>query len=131
MSYIYLQCIYKLLLGSAQASKDRNGRIVSTRNSCRIDVCAPPAASLKCHRASCSWLSQEPFAASTPADCCRQVKVDLMEQLARHFIRPLTKDQMEAIMELAIQGKEKEGTKKKGRKVAPLKAPFIEAAERI
>jgi hypothetical protein len=58
-------------------------------------------------------------------------KVDLMEQLARHFIRPLTKDQMEAIMELAIQGKEKEGTKKKGRKVAPLKAPFIEAAERI
>ncbi|XP_035815104.1 uncharacterized protein [Zea mays] len=57
--------------------------------------------------------------------------VDLMEQLARHFIRPLTKDQMEAIMELAIQGKEKEGTKKKGRKVAPLKAPFIEAAERI
>jgi hypothetical protein len=58
-------------------------------------------------------------------------QVDLMEQLARHFIRPLTKDQMEAIMELAIQGKEKEGTKKKGRKVAPLKAPFIEAAERI
>lgn len=54
-----------------------------------------------------------------------------MEQLARHFMRPLTKEQMEAIMELAIQGKEKEGAKKKGSKVAPLKAPFIEAAARI
>jgi hypothetical protein len=58
-------------------------------------------------------------------------QVDLMEQLARHFMRPLTKEQTEAIMELAIQGKEKEGTKKKGSKVAPLKAPFIEAAARI
>jgi hypothetical protein len=58
-------------------------------------------------------------------------QVDLVEQLARHFTRPLTKEQMEAIIELAIQGKEKEGTKNKGSKVAPLKAPIIEAAARI
>jgi hypothetical protein len=38
---------------------------------------------------------------------------------------------MEAIMELATQGKEKEGTKKKGSKVTPLKAPIIEAAEML
>jgi hypothetical protein len=56
-------------------------------------------------------------------------QVDLVEQLARHFSRPLTKDQMEAIMELATQGKEKEGTKKKGSKVTPLKAPIIEGKE--
>jgi hypothetical protein len=55
--------------------------------------------------------------------------VDLVEQLARHFTRPLTKEQMEAIMELAMQGKEKEGNKK-GSKVTPLKAPIIEAAAR-
>jgi molybdopterin-binding protein len=58
-------------------------------------------------------------------------QVDLIEQLARHFSRPLTKEQMEAIMELATQGKEKEGTKKKGSKVTPLKAPIIEAAEML
>jgi hypothetical protein len=58
-------------------------------------------------------------------------QVDLFEQLARHFTRPLTKDQIEAIMELANLGKEKEGTKKKGSKVTPLKAPIIEAAKRI
>ena len=52
-----------------------------------------------------------------------------MEQLARHFMRPLTKEQMEAIMELVTQGKEKEGTKKKGSKVTPLKAPIIEGKE--
>jgi hypothetical protein len=52
-------------------------------------------------------------------------------ELARHFRRPLTKEQMEAIMELANQGKEKEGTKKKGSRVTPLKAPIIEAAKRI
>jgi hypothetical protein len=56
-------------------------------------------------------------------------QVDLVEQLARHFSRPLTKDQMEAIMELVTQGKEKEGTKKKGSKVTPLKAPIIEGKE--
>ncbi|XP_008663462.1 uncharacterized protein [Zea mays] len=55
--------------------------------------------------------------------------VDLVEQLARHFSRPLTKEQMEAIMELATQGKEKEGIKKKGSKVTPLQAPIIEASE--
>jgi hypothetical protein len=38
---------------------------------------------------------------------------------------------MEAIMKLAMQGKEKEGNKKKGNKVTPLKAPIIEAAARI
>jgi hypothetical protein len=58
-------------------------------------------------------------------------QMDLVEQLARHFTRPLTKEQMEAIMELAIQGKEKEGTKKKGSKVTPLKSPIIEADVRI
>ena len=58
-------------------------------------------------------------------------QVDLVEQLARHFTRPLTKEQMEAIMELAMQGKEKEGNKKKGNKVTPLKAPIIEADVRI
>ena len=57
-------------------------------------------------------------------------QVDLVEQLARHFTRPLTKEQMEAIMELAMQGKEKEGNKKKGSKVTPLKAPLIEAVAR-
>jgi molybdopterin-binding protein len=56
-------------------------------------------------------------------------QVDLVEQLARHFSRPLTKEQMEAIMELATQGKEKEGIKKKGSKVTPLQAPIIEASE--
>ena len=58
-------------------------------------------------------------------------QVDLVEQLARHFSRPLTKEQMEAIMELATQGKEKEGIKKKGSKVTPLKAPIIEASEML
>lgn len=58
-------------------------------------------------------------------------KVDLVEQLARHFSRPLTKEQMEAIMELATLGKEKEGIKKKGSKVTPLKAPIIEASEML
>ncbi|XP_023156985.1 uncharacterized protein [Zea mays] len=53
----------------------------------------------------------------------------LLDSLARHFSRPLTKEQMEAIMELATQGKEKEGIKKKGSKVTPLQAPIIEASE--
>jgi hypothetical protein len=57
-------------------------------------------------------------------------QVDLVEQIARHFTRPLNKEQMEAIMELAMQGKEKEGNKKKGSKVTPLKAPLIEAVAR-
>ncbi|XP_035819177.1 uncharacterized protein [Zea mays] len=52
-------------------------------------------------------------------------------KLARHFSRPLTKEQMEAIMELATLGKEKEGIKKKGSKVTPLKAPIIEASEML
>jgi hypothetical protein len=56
-------------------------------------------------------------------------QVDLVEQLARHFSRPLTKEQMEAIMELANQGKKNEGIKKKGSKVTPLQAPIIEASE--
>jgi hypothetical protein len=36
-------------------------------------------------------------------------QVDLVEQLARHFFRSLTKEQMEAIMELATQGNSGEG----------------------
>jgi molybdopterin-binding protein len=56
-------------------------------------------------------------------------QVDLVEQLARHFSRPLTKEQMEAIMELANQGKKNEGIKKKGSKVTPLQAPIIKASE--
>ena len=58
-------------------------------------------------------------------------QVDLVEQLARHFSRPLTKEQMEAIMELANQGKGKKGSKLRGCKVAPLKAPIIKAASGI
>jgi hypothetical protein len=47
------------------------------------------------------------------------------------FSRPLSKDQMEAIMELANQGKGKKGSKLRGCKVAPLKAPIIKAASGI
>lgn len=48
-------------------------------------------------------------------------QVDYFEQLASHFTRPFTKEQMEAIMKLANQGKEKEATKKKGSKAVPFK----------
>jgi hypothetical protein len=54
---------------------------------------------------------------------CSTNEVNSFEQIASIFARPLTKGQMEAIMELANQGKEKKMNKKKGRKVAPLLSP--------
>lgn len=53
------------------------------------------------------------------------------KQIEGLFSRPLSKDQMEAIMELANQGKGKKGSKLRGCKVAPLKAPIIKAASGI
>jgi hypothetical protein len=57
--------------------------------------------------------------------------VNSFEQIEGLFSRPLSKDQMEAIMELANQGKGKKGSKLRGCKVAPLKAPIIKAASGI
>lgn len=48
-------------------------------------------------------------------------------KIARLFSRPLTKEQMEAIMELVNQGVEKTGHKRRGRKVTPIASPTIRA----
>ncbi|KAL5679202.1 hypothetical protein ACJX0J_005587, partial [Zea mays] len=48
--------------------------------------------------------------------------------IARLFARPLTKVQMEEIMELANHGKGKKINNKKGRKVAPFLAPVAPLA---
>jgi hypothetical protein len=50
-----------------------------------------------------------------------------LSKIASLFVRPLAKDQIEAIMELTNQGKEKKGSKIKGHKVSPLRAPIIKA----
>jgi hypothetical protein len=58
---------------------------------------------------------------------CSSNQDNSFEQIARLFSRPLTKEQMEAIMELVNQGKEKTGHKRRGRKVAPIASPTIRA----
>jgi hypothetical protein len=55
----------------------------------------------------------------------------LFEQFANQFTRPLTKDQMEAIMELVNQGEKKVGGPRRGCKVAPVKVPSIKTMQRI
>jgi hypothetical protein len=54
---------------------------------------------------------------------CSTNEVNHFEQIARLFARPLTKVQMEEIMELANQGKGRKTNNKKGCKVAPFVAP--------
>ncbi|XP_020408481.1 uncharacterized protein [Zea mays] len=51
-----------------------------------------------------------------------------LPEIARLFARPLTKIQMEEIMELANHGKGKKINNKKGRKVAPFLAPVAPLA---
>jgi hypothetical protein len=58
---------------------------------------------------------------------CSSNQDNSFEQIARLFSRPLTKEQMEAIMELVNQGIEKTGHKRRGRKVAPIASPTIRA----
>jgi hypothetical protein len=58
---------------------------------------------------------------------CSSNQDNSFEQIARLFTRPLTKEQMEAIMELVNQGKEKTRHKRRGRKVAPLASLTIRA----
>jgi hypothetical protein len=57
--------------------------------------------------------------------------VNFIEQIESLFSKPLNKDQMEAIMELANQGKKKKGSRSRGSKVLPLKAPIIKAVPEI
>jgi hypothetical protein len=57
--------------------------------------------------------------------------VNLTEQIESLFAKPLNKEQMEAIMELANQGKGKKGSRSRGSKVSPLKAPIIEVVPEI
>jgi hypothetical protein len=57
--------------------------------------------------------------------------VNLTEQIESLFSKPLNKEQMEAIMELANQGKGKKGSRSRGSKVSPLKAPIIEVVPEI
>jgi hypothetical protein len=59
---------------------------------------------------------------------CSSNEVNHFEQIARLFARPLTKVQMEEIMELANHGKGKTINNKKGRKVAPFLAPVAPLA---
>jgi hypothetical protein len=61
----------------------------------------------------------------TSTASCPSNQDNSFEQIARLFSRPLTKEQMEAIMELVNQGKEKTWHKRRGRKVAPLASPTI------
>jgi hypothetical protein len=58
---------------------------------------------------------------------CSSNQDNSFEQIARLFSRPLTKEQMEAIMELVNQGVEKTGHKRRGRKVTPIASPTIRA----
>jgi hypothetical protein len=56
---------------------------------------------------------------------CSSNQDNSFEQIARLFSRPLTKEQMEAIMELVNQGIEKTGHNRRGHKVAPIASPTI------
>ena len=57
--------------------------------------------------------------------------INFIEQIEGLFSKPLNKDQMEVIMELANQGKGKKGSRSRGNNVSPLKAPIIEAVPEI
>jgi hypothetical protein len=59
---------------------------------------------------------------------CSTNEVNHFEQIVRLFARPLTKVQMEEIMELANQGKGRKINNKKGCKVAPFLAPVTLSA---
>lgn len=63
------------------------------------------------------------------ADTNIQAAVSL--KFANQFARPLTKDQMEAIMELVNQGGKKVGGPRRGCKVAPVKVPAIKIMQKI